>query len=92
MQIQIANLKKIKKKLQMAEKHLKKCPTFLVIRERKIKNTLELSLALLKMAKIMVVRMWNKSDMPPLLEEGKTYTVTWKSVWQFLRKMGINLP
>jgi hypothetical protein len=40
----------------------------------------------------MLVRMWRKRNTPSLLEECKLVQPLWKSVWQFLRKLGIVLP
>ena len=36
--------------------------------------------------------MWSKGNTHPLLVECKLVQPLWKSVWQFLRKFGINLP
>ena len=38
--------------IQMTEKHLKKCPTFLAIREMQIKTTLRFQLTPIRIAKI----------------------------------------
>jgi hypothetical protein len=40
----------------MAEKHLKKCSTFFVVREMKITTILRFSLTLVRMAKIKKLR------------------------------------
>jgi hypothetical protein len=40
----------------------------------------------------MLVRMWRKRNTPPLLVGLQAGSTTWKSVWQFLRKLDIVLP
>jgi hypothetical protein len=84
----------------MAEKHSKKCSTSLVINEMKIKTTLKFHhLIPIRMSKIK-----NASDssccqgcgaMGTLLHcwwKCKCIQPLWKSIWQFLRKLGINVP
>jgi hypothetical protein len=62
----------------MAEKHLKKCSTSLVIREMQIKTTLRFHLTPVRMAKIKnsgdsrYWRGWRKRNTPPLLQAGTT--------------------
>ena len=36
--------------------------------------------------------MWRKRNTPPLLWDCKMVQPLWKSVWQFLRKLGMTLP
>jgi hypothetical protein len=83
----------------MAQKHLKKCSTFLVIREMQIKTSLRFQLTPGRMAKIK-----NSDDSrcwPGCGERGtllhcwwdcKLVQPLWKSVWQFLRKLVVVLP
>ena len=40
----------------------------------------------------MLERMWAKGNVLPLLMAVQIGTVAWKSVWQFLRTLGNNLP
>jgi hypothetical protein len=82
----------------MAEKHLKKLFTSLIIREMQIKTTLRFYLKPVRMAKIK-----NSADSRCWLECGERDTLLhcfwdcklvrllWKSVWWFLRKLDIIL-
>jgi hypothetical protein len=82
----------------LAEKHLKKCSIFLVIREMQIKTTLRFHLTAVRMAKIK-----NSGDSrcsKGCRERGtllhccwdcKLVQLFWKSVWWFLRKLDIVL-
>jgi hypothetical protein len=66
----------------MAKKHLIKCSTPLVIRIAKIK---------LK-GQHMLMRRWSMENTPSLLWECTFVQLLWKSIWLFLRKLGIILP
>jgi hypothetical protein len=70
----------------MAEKHLKKCSTFIVIREIEIKTTVIFHLTPVRIAKI------NKSSDSRCWWDCNLVQLLWKSVWQFLRKFDIVLP
>jgi hypothetical protein len=39
----------------------------------------------------MLVKMWRKRNTPPLLVGWKQVQLLWKSVWSFLRTLGIGL-
>ena len=73
----------------MAEKHLRKCSSFLVIREMHIKTTLRFHLTPRRMDKI-------KNTDGNLCWRGfrvkETLLHCWLSVWWFLWKLGSNLP
>ena len=80
----------------MAEKHLKKCSTSLIIREMQIKTTLRFHLTPVRMAKIRNSgdsRCWlGCGEIPHCWWDCKLVQPLWKSVWWFLRKLDILLP
>jgi hypothetical protein len=83
----------------MAEKHLKKCLTSLVIRGMKIKTTLRFHLTPVRMAKIKNSgdsRCWRRCGEKGTLFhywwDCKLVQPPWKSIWWFLRKLDIVLP
>jgi hypothetical protein len=79
----------------MAEKHLKKCSKFLVIREMQIKMTLRFHITPLRMAKIKTSgdnTCWRGCGEIRTLLHCWWDCKFWKSIWRFLRKLEIDLP
>ena len=83
----------------MPKRHLRKCSTFLAIREMQIKKTPRHHLTPARMIKSKNINdslCWRGCGVRGILLhywwESKLVQTLWKSVWQFLRKLGINLP